>query len=105
MNAYKIRENFNCISDTEISKEDFNRYFTKTKERVTFSFNGWDGKSYDGETRTAHVYRASIDGYEGIRFIKVGKGLHYITETKEVLEKATGRLNFGAGWVVDVARA
>lgn len=28
----------------------------KTNEKVTITFNGWDGKSYNGETRTMNVY-------------------------------------------------
>lgn len=30
--------------------------FTKTGEKVTFTFNGWDGKSYNGEGQTKPVY-------------------------------------------------
>ena len=30
--------------------------FIKTNEKITFTFSGWDGKSYDGETRTQNVY-------------------------------------------------
>ena len=29
--------------------------FTKTSEKVTFTFNGWDGKSYNGEGQTKPV--------------------------------------------------
>lgn len=30
--------------------------FIKTSENVTFTFNGWDGKSYNGEGQTKPVY-------------------------------------------------
>ena len=91
-NAYELRTHF-FLEDynTAILREDFERFFTKTKEKVTFTFNGWDGKSYDGESRTASVYRTSIPGFESVRLIKVGKGLHYIDEDRMVVEKDTAR--------------
>ncbi len=64
-----------------------------------------DGKSYDGESRTARVYRTSIKGFEGFRFIKVGKAIHYIEEDCDVLEKATGEYHKRASWLVDVRKA
>ncbi len=104
-NAYELRNHF-FLEDynTAITREDFETFFTKTKEKVTFTFNGWDGKSYDGESRTATVYRTTIEGFEEVRLIKVGKGLHYIEETTEVLEKATGEYHKRASWLVDVKR-
>ncbi len=106
MNAYTLRNSMNLQHyDTEITREDFEALFTKTNELITFTFGGWDGKSYDGESRTARVYRTGIAGYEDIRFIKVGKGLHFIEEDREVLEKATGETHKTASWLVDVARA
>lgn len=30
--------------------------FIKTKEKVEVTFNGWDGKSYDGESRIMNVW-------------------------------------------------
>ena len=106
MNAYALRNHF-FLEDynTAILREDFERFFTKTKEKVTFTFNGWDGKSYDGESRRASVYRTSIPGFESVRLIKVGKGLHYIEEDHEVLEKATGEYHKRASWLVDVKKA
>ena len=105
-NAYELRTHF-FLEDynTAILRKDFERFFTKTKEKVTFTFNGWDGKSYDGESRTASVYRTSIPGFESVRLIKVGKGLHYIEEDHEVLEKATGEYHMEASWLVDVKKA
>lgn len=91
--------------NTAITREDFETFFTKTKEKVTFTFQGWDGKSYDGESRTATVYRTTIKGFEGFRFIKVGKGLHYIEDGTAILEKATGETHERASWMVDVKRA
>ena len=106
MNAYTMRNlmelgNYN----TSITREAFEAHFTKTKESVRFTFNGWDGKSYDGESRTASVYRTDIAGYEGVRLVKVGKGLHYIDEDRAILEKATGETHPEAEWLVDVKRA
>lgn len=42
--------------------------FIKTREIVTFTFGGWDGKSYDGETRTQNVYIHPM--HPGKKFIK-----------------------------------
>jgi len=105
-NAYELRNHF-FLEDynTAITRVDFETFFTKTKEKVTFTFNGWDGESYDGESRTATVYRTSIKGYENVRLIKVGKGLHYIDEDRMVIEKATGESHPEASWLVDVKRA
>ena len=105
-NAYELRTHF-FLEDynTAILREDFERFFTKTKEKVTFTFNGWDGKSYDGESRKATVYRTNIEGYEDACFVKVGKHLHYIDEDSSVLEKATGEYHKEAEWLVDVLKA
>ena len=105
-NAYTLRNHFTLGNyNTAIIREDFENFFKKTKEKVTFTFGGWDGKSYDGESRKARVLRTDIPGYEGIRFIKVGKGLHYIMEDELMLEKATGEQHPEASWLVDVERA
>ena len=105
-NAYELRNHF-FLEDynTAITREDFDTFFTRTKERVTFTFNGWDGKSYDGESRRATVYRTTIKGFESLRLVKVGKGLHYIDEGSLVLEKATGKSHPEAEWLVDVKKA
>lgn len=105
-NAYELRNHF-FLEDynTAITREDFESFFTKTKEKVTFTFGGWDGKSYDGESRRAKVLRTDIPGYESIRFIKVGKHLHYIMEDEMRIEKATGEAHPEASWLVDVERA
>ena len=105
-NAYALRNHF-FLEDynTAILREDFERFFTKTKEKVTFTFNGWDGKSYDGESRRASVYRTSIPGFESVRLVKVSKGLHYIDEDSMVVEKATGESHPEASWLVDVKKA
>ena len=106
MNGYSIREHFELRNyNTEIARLSFERAFIATKEKVTFTFNGWDGKSYDGESRNARVYRTSIPGFETVRLVKVGKGLHYILEDRMVTEKATGEQHPEAGWLVDVERS
>jgi len=105
-NAYQMRNEFALREyNTAITREDFEKNFTKTREKVRFTFHGWDGKSYDGESRSASIYRTSIQGYEDARFVKVGKGLHYIDEESLVLEKATGEKHPEAEWLVDVLTA
>ena len=94
MNIYQMRNSF--------SLKEHN---TRTRESVRFTFNGWDGKSYDGESRSAKVYRTSLPGYENTRFVKVGKALCYIDEDSSILEKATGEYQKEAEWLVDVLRS
>ena len=104
-NAYTLRNKLNLTDwNTAITKEDYEANFQKTNEKVTFTFNGWDGKSYDGESRTARVIRTTIAGYEEVRFIKVGRSLCYIDEDSSILEKATGESHPEAEWLVDVKR-
>ncbi|MBR3243586.1 MAG: hypothetical protein IKF90_12950 [Parasporobacterium sp.] len=45
-NAYELRTHF-FLEDynTAITREDFETFFTKTKEKVTFTFHGWDGNN------------------------------------------------------------
>lgn len=106
MNAYEIRKHLELRNyNTSINREAFETLFFKTKESIRFTFNGWDGKSYDGESRNAKVYRTSIPGFEEVRLVKVGKHLHYIEEDHEILEKATGESHKEASWLVDVERA
>ena len=103
---YQMRETFELKDyNTAITRADFEAHFTKTTESVQFTFNGWDGKSYDGESRKARVYRTNIKGYENVRFIKVGKALCYIDEESLILEKATGESHPEAEWLVDVLKA
>ena len=105
-NAYAMRNlmelgNYN----TSITREDFEAHFTKTNESIRFTFNGWDGKSYDGESRTARVIRTNLPGYEEVKLIKVGKHLCYIDEERMITEKATGESHPEAEWLVEVERA
>lgn len=106
-NAYEIRKHFATLGDhnTSIAREEFEAMFRRTDERVTYTFGGWDGKSYDGESRTSRVFRAAFPGYEEIRFIKVGRHLHCIEEDWLMVEKATGESHPRAGWLIDVRRA
>lgn len=106
MNTYTLRAQLNTINcNTEITRENFESLFYKTSERITFTFNGWDGKSYNGESRNGYVYRTTLKGYEDVRFIKVGKGLHYIDEDRSIIEKATGIAHKEAEWLINVKRA
>ena len=91
--------------NTSITREAFEAHFTKTKESIRFTFNGWDGKSYDGESRNAKVIRTNLPGYEEVRLIKVGKHLCYIEEDRMIIEKATGEQHPEASWLVEVERA
>ena len=105
-NLYQMRNAFSLREyNTAITRADFEAHFTKTRESVRFTFNGRDGKRYDGESRSARVYRTDLEGCEDARFIKVGKGLHYIDEDSSVLEKATGEYHPEAEWLVDVLKA
>jgi hypothetical protein len=105
-NIYQLRNEFTLREyNTAISREDFEKHFTRTREKVRFTFAGWDGKSYDNESRSASVYRTDIQGYEDARFIKIGKHLHYIMEDELRVEKATGEAHPEASWLVDVLRA
>jgi hypothetical protein len=105
-NIYQMRNAFDLkVYNTAITRADFEAHFTKTRESIRFTFHGWDGKSYDGESRKATVYRTDIKGYEEAHFVKVGKGLHYIDDDSSVLEKATGEYHKEASWLVDVLKA
>ena len=105
-NTYTLRNQLNLIDyNTAITREDFEQHFTKTREKVRFTFNGWDGKSYDGESRNAKVIRTNLPGYEEVRLIKVGKHLCYIEEDRMITEKATGEQHPEASWLVEVERA
>lgn len=106
MDTTAFRNNFELQrAKTSITREDFEKHFIKTKDKIRFTFAGWDGKSYNGESRTATIYRTDIEGYEDIRFVKVGKSIHYIIEDSAVLERATGESHPKTNWVVDVLRA
>lgn len=105
-NIYPMRSAFDLKEfGTAITREDFEAHFTKTRESIRFTFNGWDGKSCDGESRSAKVYRTDIEGYEEARFIKVGNHLCYIDDERQITEKATGEQHPEAEWLVEVLKA
>ena len=105
-NIYSLRNEFTLREyNTAITRGDFEKHFTKTREKVRFTFNGWDGKSYDGESRNAKVIRTNLPGYEEVRLIKVGKHLCYIDEDRMITEKATGEQHPEAEWLVEVEKA
>ena len=97
--------NLRLIDGIAITRSDFESTFRKTTEKVTFTFNGWDGKSYNGQSRTATVYRSEMPGWDSIRFVKVGKSVHSIDEDWKVIETATGESHCTTGWLVDVLPA
>ena len=105
-NAYAMRNQMELHDyNTSITREDFEAHFFKTRESIPFTFNGWDGKSYDGESRNAKVIRTNLPGYEEVRLIMVGQHLCYIDEERMVTEKATGERHPEAQWLVEVERA
>ena len=104
-NTYSLRNEFTLLEyNTAITREEFEKHFTRIRDKVRFTFNGWDGKSYAGESRTAGVYRTDIEGYSDVRFVKVGKHLCYIDEESLVTEKVTGEKYPEAEWLVDVLK-
>lgn len=106
MNAYEMRNLLDLKNyNTAITREDFEAHFTKTRESIRFTFNGWDGKSYNGEARNAKVYRTDLPGYENVKLIKVEDHLCYIDEESLVTEQATGEKHPEAEWLVDIERA
>lgn len=107
MKALNILRSCFILGDfnTSISREAFEKHFTRTSEKVTFTFNGWDGKSYEGETRTASIYRVDIDAFADLRFIKVGKSIHCINDNYQKVEMAIGIAHPTTDWVIDVRKA
>ena len=103
-NAWEIKTELNLINRIAITKENFEAAFTKTKERIEYTFNGWDGESYNGESRIGFAYRTNIPGFEDCRFIKVGKGLHAIDNNHLVLNQQTGESNPTTIWVADIIK-
>jgi hypothetical protein len=69
--------------------------FTKTNEKIEVTFNGWDGKSYDGEARKMNVWAS--DKYPDEKFVYIRKSFdgtkadcfHIVTDNM-IIEKATG---------------
>ena len=75
--------------------------FTKTNEKITVTFNGWDGKSYDGESRRMAVW--THPNHPGKKFVNKKQGVferidgtHYSIDAffkvtdNMVIEKTTG---------------
>ena len=56
--------------------------FTKTNEKVTFTFGGWDGKSYNGEGQTKTVYTKN-----SARFILAYSNAHKVYIAHELTGK------------------
>ena len=47
--------------------------WTKTKEKIEITFNGWDGKSYDGESKKMNVW-VNEKRYPGKKFVYKRQG-------------------------------
>ncbi|MBO5743913.1 MAG: hypothetical protein J6R68_06495 [Clostridia bacterium] len=68
-----------------------NDLFVKTNEKVTITFNGWDGKSYNGETRTMNVYvNEFIPGKKFVKFYSRHFKVWTYHLIKEETHKVTG---------------
>ena len=73
--------------------------FVKTNEKIEITFNGWDGKSYDGEARKMNVwvcdkYPDKKFVYTRSSFLRIGGSykvdcFHIVTNNM-IIEKATG---------------
>lgn len=78
--------------------------WVKTKEVIEVTFNGWDGKSYDGESRKMNVWTS--DRHPNKKFVYMRKGgfeswqngtykidaIFEVTD-KMILNKKTGKYN------------
>lgn len=75
--------------------------FKKTNEKIQVTFNGWDGKSYDGESRRMAIWvNPNIPGKKFVNKRQGGferwDGTHYsidaffVVTDHMVVEKATG---------------
>lgn len=75
--------------------------FTKTNEKMEVTFNGWDGKSYNGESRRMAVWTSPV--HPGKKFVNKKQGgferydgSHFSVDcffeitNNMVVEKATG---------------
>lgn len=64
--------------------------FTETNKKVTITFAGWDGKSYDGEGETTKVW---VDS-EGKEFVhKYSKKAHCFFE---ITDRTFGKFGYKA---------
>ena len=46
MNAYAMRNSLELRNfNTTITRAEFEAHFTKTRESIRFTFNGWDGNN------------------------------------------------------------
>lgn len=75
--------------------------FIKTNEKAVVTFNGWDGKSYDGESRRmsvwthpAHPDKKFVNkrqgGFERIDGTHYSIDAFFVITDHMVIEKATG---------------
>lgn len=89
--------------------------FVKTSEKVEVTFNGWDGKSYNGESRKMNVWVSETHpgmkfvymrkgGFENIRIGKYKIDAVFEITDKMVLNKLTGESHPEASyyWSVEV---
>ena len=97
-NAYELRNHF-FLEDynTAITREDFELLHQDEKRHLHLQRLG--RQELRRRKPKANVYRTIIKGFESVRLIKVGKGLHYIEEDHEVLERPpASTTREPAGW-------
>ena len=100
-NAYAMRNlmelgNYN----TSITREAFEAHFTKTKESIRFTFNGWDSEEL--KAWYAEDAAAKFPFESGVS--KAYRAWD-IEEDRMITEKATGEQHPEASWLVEVERA
>jgi len=106
MTSSELRTHFTRMNNnTTISKKDFEHLFYRTNDSIDFTFNGWDGKSYGGESRHARIWQCSVFGFLTCQFVKVGKSIHMVDDNGWAVELATGKKHHTVSWLIDVDRA
>ena len=63
--------------------------FTQTNEKIMVTFNGWDGKSYDGEGANLKIWTSKY--HPDKKFVKTG---HYGVVFHEVLDDTHEKTGF-----------
>jgi hypothetical protein len=61
MKPYELRKHFTLLDyNTANSREDFEANFHRTAERVTFSFNGWDGANVHKKIMSSNICEIAL---------------------------------------------
>ena len=86
-----------------MSKDDFLKHFIKTNKKVRYTFGGWDGHSYNGESRNGTIYKTDIKGFENEDFIVFRNSVHYVMYNDMIEDKVNGGEHPTVSWFVDVS--